>query len=210
MIYQRPAAGLHLPGADVGGRGGRIIAVKKGFNGGIELLLGGQDEVDGIASSAVATGVRRNVVGGGLGLLSRIGGGDGQAAYSHHRQVHYIVTNVSKLIQGDPGTGKDVVDRVHLARLALVYELELEVLGANRNCGRLALGDDADPKAAEACERNPQAVMCSESFYLKAMAFAVEAGLAVIFRDEEELAVGEDSIDVEDEDFDAAGAVFRG
>jgi hypothetical protein len=39
---------------------------------------------------------------------------------------------------------------------------------------------------------------------------AVGAGLAIVFGEEVELAVGEDSIDVEEQDLDAAGAVFRG
>jgi hypothetical protein len=42
------------------------------------------------------------------------------------------------------------------------------------------------------------------------MQLAVGAGLAAIFGKEVELAVGEDSIDVEEQDFNAAGAVFRG
>jgi hypothetical protein len=38
----------------------------------------------------------------------------------------------------------------------------------------------------------------------------VQPAIGAVFRDEEELAVGEDSIDVEEQDLDAAGAVFRG
>jgi hypothetical protein len=49
-----------------------------------------------------------------------------------------------------------------------------------------------------------------EAFELEAVQFAVGAGLAVVFGKEEKLAVGEDAVYVEDEDFDAAGAVFCG
>jgi hypothetical protein len=45
-----------------------------------------------------------------------------------------------------------------------------------------------------------------ESLELDTVLTSVEAGLGK----EVELAVGEDSIDVEEQDLDAAGAVFRG
>jgi hypothetical protein len=90
--------------------------------------------------------------------------------------------------------------------LPLVDKLEPEVVGADGNSGGFALGNQADAQATEARESDAEAIVCGEAFDFEAELPAVRAGLG----NEEKLAVGENSIDVEDEDFDAAGAVFRG
>jgi len=190
--------------------GGGVVGVEEGFDGGVELALRGEDEVDGVAAGAVASGVRGDVVGCGFGLDARVGGGDGQAARAHYRQIDDVVADVGEFVDGDIGTGEDVVYGGHFVGLALVDELEFEVLGADGDGGGLALGDEADAQAAETGESDSEAVVGGEALEFEAGVFAVGTRLAVVFREEEELAVGEDSIDVEDEDFDAAGAVFRG
>ena len=91
-------------------------------------------------------------------------------------------------------------------RLALVDEFESEVAGADGDSGRFALGDDADAQAAEASERDAEAVVRGKAFELEAGWGAIRRGLG----EKEELAVGEDAVYVEDDDFDLAGAVFRG
>jgi hypothetical protein len=91
-------------------------------------------------------------------------------------------------------------------RLALVYELELEVAGAQGDRGGLALGDEADAQTAQTGKRDAEAVVGGESLEFEAVLMAVESGLGK----EEELSVGEDTIDVEEQDLDAAGAFFRG
>ena len=95
-------------------------------------------------------------------------------------------------------------------RLALVDEFEPKVLGANGDDGGLALGDEADAQAAETRESDAEPIVGGKAFHFQTMPLAVGTGLAVIFGDEEKLAVGQDAINVEDEDFDAAGAIFRG
>jgi len=63
---------------------------------------------------------------------------------------------------------------------------------------------------AESRDIDAEAVMRGESLELEAVRLAVGAGLAAVFGKEIELAVGENTIDVEEKDFNAAGAVFRG
>ena len=86
--------------------------------------------------------------------------------------------------------------------LALVDELELEVVGADGDGLGLALGDDADAEAAETGEGDAEAIVGGEAFGLDSVAVGVG--------DDEDLAVGEDAVDVEDEDFDVFSAGFSG
>ena len=165
-----------------------------------EGALGGEDEVDGVASGSVAAGVGGDVVGGGFDLGAGVGGGDGEAALTHDGEVDDVVADVAELGDADVGLGEDFVDGVHLVGLALIDELELEVVGADGYGLGLALGDDADAESAEATERDAEAVVGGEAFGLDAV--AVGAG------DDEDLAVGEDAVDVEDEDFNVFGAGF--
>ena len=123
---------------------------------------------------------------------------------AHHAEVDDVVADVGDLIEGDAGLGHDVVDGGHLVVLALVDELEAEVVGADGDGAGLALGDDADAQATEAGEGDAEAVVGAEALELEAG--GVGGGG---FGHEVELAVGEDAVDVEDEDFDVAGAVLR-
>ena len=55
--------GLHLAGADVGGLRSWVVGVEEGCDGGVELALGGEDELDGVAARALSAGVGGDVVG---------------------------------------------------------------------------------------------------------------------------------------------------
>ena len=78
-----------------------------------------------------AARIRRNVVGDGFNLFSGVGGGDGKAALAHDRQVDDVVADIGELVDGVAGFAEDFFDGVHLVRLALIDELELEIVGAN-------------------------------------------------------------------------------
>ena len=73
------------------------------------------------------------------------------------------------MVDGGAGLGEDVVDGVHLVGLALVDELELEVVGADGYGLGVALGDDADAEAAETTEGDAEAVVGGEAFGLDAL-----------------------------------------
>ena len=68
-------------------------------------------------------------------------------------------------------------DGDHLVGLALVDELEPEVLRADGDGGGFALGDKADAQAAEASEGDAEAVVGGEAFDFEAGVFAVGRGL---------------------------------
>ncbi len=193
---------LHVAYADVGSFGGYVVFVEVLLDDLLERSLGGEDEVDGVASCSLAAGVGGDVVGDVLDLLAGVGGGDGEAALAHDGEVDDVVAYVGELVDGVAGFGEDVADGVHLVGLALVDELELEVAGADGYGLRVALGDDADAQATEAAERDAEAVVGGEALGLDSL--PVGAG------DDEDLAVGEDAVDVEDEDFDIFCEVFCG
>ena len=161
---------LHVALAYVGGGGGGVGFVEVLLDDFFEGALGGEDEVDGVAAGAEAAGVGGDVVGGGFDLLAGVGGGDGEAAQAHDGEVDDVVADVGELVDGDAGFGEDVADGVHLVGLALVDELELEVVGADGNGLGVALGDDADAEAAEASEGDAEAVVGGEAFGLDAVA----------------------------------------
>ncbi len=119
---------------------------------------------------------------------------------AHDGEVDDVVAHVGELVDGVAGLCENIVDCVHLVGLALVDELELEVAGADGYRLRVALGDDADAEAAEATKADAETIVCGEAFGFNS--------LPVGARDDEDLAVGEDAVYVEDEDFDIFCEVF--
>jgi hypothetical protein len=86
--------------------------------------------------------------------------------------------------------------------LALVDELEFEVVGAYGYRLGVPLGDDANAKTTETAEGDAEAVVGSKTFGLDAVTGCIG--------DDEDLAVGEDAVYVKDEDFYVFGAGFSG
>ena len=176
------------------------------LDGGREDAAGVEDEIDGVASGTVAAGVGSDVVGGGFGLRAGVGDGDRETDLAHDGQVDDVVADVGDFFEGAVFGGHDLRDGVHFIGLALVDVVDLEVAGADGYDRRLALGDEADLEAGEAGDADAHAVVRGETLDLGCVA----VGAAVERRDDGDVAVGEDAVDVVEEDFDAAGAVFRG
>ena len=193
---------LHVALAYVGGGGGSAGFVEVLFDDFFEGALGGEDEVDGVAAGSEAAGVGGHVVGGGFDLFAGVGGGDGETALTHDGEIDDVVADITELVDGVAGFGEDLVDGVHLVSLALVNELELKVVGADGYGLGVALGDDADAETAETAEGDAEAVVGGEALGLDAVTLCVG--------DDEDLAVGEDAVHVEDEDFYVLSAGFSG
>jgi hypothetical protein len=77
--------------------------------------------------------------------------------------------------------------------LALVDELELEIVGTDRYGLGVALGDDADAEAAETAQGDAKTVVGREALCFDAMTFGVW--------NDEDLTVSEDAVYVKDKDF---------
>ncbi len=140
-------------------------------------------------------------MGGGFHLRTGIGGGDGEAAETQDRQVDDVVADIAELVGGDFGLGEDLLEGFEFVRLPLVDELHLQVAHAQGDGLALAFGDDAGAQAAEPGKRDAEAIVCTEAFDL-------DAG-AVGLRNDSDVAVGQDAVDVEDEHFDVACAGLR-
>ena len=170
------------------------------LDGFFKHAAGGEDEVDGIASGALSAGKRRDVVCRALYLRARVGGRDGEADFAHDGKVDDVVAYVGEFVEGAAFGGENLVDGFHLVRLALVDVFDAEVMRADGDGLRLALGDEAELEAGEAGERYAETIVRVEAFDFDT--FAVGSG------HDGDVAVGEDAVDVEEEDFDAAGAGF--
>ncbi len=101
--------------------------------------------------------------------------------------------------------GEDLGDRVHLVGLALIDVVDLEVAGADGHNLRVALGDKADLEAGEAGDADAHSVVRGEALDLGCVAI----GAATQRGNDGDIAVGEDAVDVVEQDFDATSAVFR-
>jgi len=89
---------LHVTLAYVGGGGCFIGFVEVLLDYFFEGALGGEDEVDGVAAATEAAGIRGDVMGGGFDLFAGVGGGDGETALTHNREVDDVVADVSELV----------------------------------------------------------------------------------------------------------------
>jgi len=138
----------------------------------------------------------------GFDFFAGVGRGDGEPALPHDRQVNNIVADITELVERCASFSEDVVDGIHFVGLALVNELELQIVGADSDGTGVAFGDDADPQTAQTSQRDPEAVVGGEALGLDPIAFSVG--------NDEDLAVGENAIYVEDEDFDVFRAGFSG
>lgn len=196
------AADLHVADANIGGRRGIAGFVEVLLDDFFERALGSEDEVDRVAAGSEASGVGCNVVGHRFDFLACVGSGDGESALPHDWQVNNIVADITELVERRPGFGKDVIDRVHLVGLSLIDELKLKVVGANSNGARVPLGDDTDPQSTQTSKRDAEAIVGGETLGLDPIAFGVG--------NDENLAVGENAIYIEDKDFNVFRAGFNG
>src|ERR1039458_311743 len=77
--------------ADVHRRRDGIALVNVGLDALAERAFGFEDELDGVARSAIAAGVERDVVCLGVHLVARVGDSNGEADLAHGRQVNDVV-----------------------------------------------------------------------------------------------------------------------
>ena len=170
-----------------------------------------------------AAGIGRDVMRLGLHALARIGHGDGETDFAHGRQIDDVVADVANFVERDAFFRNDFADGLHLEGAALIDKFELEVAGARGHSFADALGDDAAFHAAEASQRDGCAVVRAVAFGLdhggrvhaeadrflaaKLLQKAAACGSA---GDKPDGAVGPYAIDVEENDFDFAGAVDCG
>jgi hypothetical protein len=191
------------------------------LHGASPFVLCFKDEFDGIAKGAVATRVGRDVVSFFLHLGAGVFHGDGQSGSAHGWEVNDVVADETALFRPETFLLEDFFEARSFVAYALMYVLKFEIASAERDGFGNALGDESGSYSGEAGERDGGAVVSVETFGFD-QGFTAKAEPALIFLwgrvaarsgldaggrgEDEQLAVGEDSIDVEEKEFDFAGA----
>jgi len=185
------------------------------------LPLRFENELHRVAEGAVAAGVGRDVVSFLFYLGAGVFHGDGQASGAHGGEIDDVVADEGRFFQFDSRLLDDFLESGLLVLNSLAEVFTLQVSGAEGNCFGDALGDQSSPDAGHASKRDGSAVVGMEALGLdERLAVEAESTLAAmlsgLFEDallracrggeDEKLAVGENAVDVEEEESDFTGA----
>ena len=186
-----------------------------------------QDELYRVAESPISAGVGSDVVRLFFYLGAGVFDGYGQASGAHSGKIDDVVADEGGFFQFDSRLPDDLFESGLLVLNSLTDIFKLQVSGAKGNSFRDALGNESRLDAGHASERNGCAVVGMEAFgFDEGLAAEAEAEAALaamlsrLFEDalfcacrrgeDEKLAIGEDAVDVEEEEFNFAGAGVSG
>src|ERR1019366_8044178 len=188
-----------------------------------------QDVFDRVAGSPVSPSVGRNPVGFGFDLGTRVFHGDRQPALAHGRQIDHIVAHESGFGGGDPIPFQNLRQHRRLVLDALIHVVHLQIARPQSNGFGDALSDDPGLDSRQPSQRNGGAVVGVEALgFDQAGAMESEAPLTALFPgllentllssrwlasgrgENPDFAVGENAVNVEENEFNFAGASGAG
>ena len=167
-------------------------------------------------------------MGFGLDLGARVLHRDSQTALAHRRQIDHVVAHESGLSCGDAVLFKNLCKHRRLVLNPLVHVINLQIARTQGNGFGDALGDDPGLDSRQASQRNGGTVVGVEALgFNQARAREPDAALSLwlgkalggLFEhawlrprlrarrgEDPDFAVGEDAVDVEENEFNFAGA----
>src|ERR1019366_891233 len=184
-----------------------------------------QDVFDRVAGSPVSPSVGRNPVGFGFDLGTRVFHGDRQPALAHGRQIDHIVAHESGFGGGDPILFQNLRQHRRLVLDALIHVVHLQIARPPGNGFGNALSNAPGLDSRQSSQRNGGAVVGVETLgFDQAGAMESEAALTALFPGllentllssrlracgrggNPDFAVGENAVDVEENELNFAGA----
>jgi hypothetical protein len=170
-----------------------------------------EDKFNRVARSAFAARMLRNEMGFCFDLIARILDCDSESARAHRRQIDYIVAHESGFFRLQSCLLDDLIEAGAFIVNTLRYEIKLQVARAQGDRLRTALRNETSLEAADPRQGYRDAVVRVKAFELDlvlrslccvSLAFA----RLKVFRQEEQFAVGENAVYVEQKEFDFSGA----
>jgi hypothetical protein len=158
-----------------------------------------QNEINGVAAGSLTAGIGSDVMGRGLYLVAGVSDGNGQAANTHYGQVDHVITHVGNLVERERSPLHDLAHGLYLVVLSHIDVLHAQGASALRNRFGGALGDEAAVDSPDAGQRNAHPVLSMEPFRLEGLLRGAQGQRPY-------LAIGEDAIDVEENQANPSGA----
>lgn len=183
--------------------------------------LGLQDVLDGVPGGAVASGMRCDPVGFNFDFRARVLHRDREAAIAHHGQVDNVVAHKGCLGGGDSLLLDDLPEDGQFVLFSLVHVVDLQVARAQGHGFRNAFRDEPDFDAGQPRQRNSGAVVGMKALGLdESRAVKAESTLSALpgrllehallgargRGKDPNFAVGENAVNVEEDELDCAGA----
>lgn len=174
----------------------------------LPLALRFENVFDGISQCAIASAVASDVVRFLLDFVASVRDGDGESAIAHGRQINHVVSDKSGFACKNACLFNNFFKSRELVLNALVDIFEVQIPRAEGDGLGYALGNQSGLDARQVCQRNSRTIVRVKTFHFDEALAPWLALRAFGGRNNKKLAIGEDTIHVEQQEFDFASTLF--